>query len=59
MAALSGNCPNSGPAATTANSYILQAAATGQQAKDTACATMQMSNLCGTITKTPAACWSQ
>jgi len=59
MPALSGNCPNSGPAAATANSYILQAAATGPQTKDTACATMQMRNLCGTITKTPAACWSQ
>jgi type IV pilus assembly protein PilE len=59
MPALSGNCVSPAVLATTANSYILQAAATGQQAKDTACATMQMRNLCGTITKTPAACWSQ
>jgi type IV pilus assembly protein PilE len=59
MPTLSGTCPNSGPTATTNNSYILQAAATGAQAKDTACATMALSNLCGTITKTPTSCWSQ
>jgi type IV pilus assembly protein PilE len=61
MPALSGNCPNTSPAiaAAVGNSYILQAAATGPQSKDTACATMVLSNLCGTITKTPAACWSQ
>jgi type IV pilus assembly protein PilE len=61
MPALSGNCPNTTPAvaASTSNSYVLQAAATGAQARDTACATMTLSNLCGTISKTPTACWAQ
>lgn len=59
MPALSGNCPNSSPviAAATSNSYILQAAAVGAQAADTACATMQLRSFCGTITRTPAGCW--
>lgn len=61
MPALAGNCPNTAPAVaqSTANSYVLQAAATGTQAQDTACATMILSNLCGAITKTPTACWAR
>ena len=58
MPALSGNCPGTSVTATTTNSYVLQAVATGAQAKDTACATMKLSNLCGTVQKTPAACWA-
>ena len=61
MPALAGNCPNTSPAVAqdTTNSYVLQAAATGAQAQDTACATMALNNLCGTITRTPAECWSK
>jgi type IV pilus assembly protein PilE len=54
----SGNCTAPAVAASTSNSYVLQAVATGAQASDTACATMKISNLCGTISKTPATCWA-
>lgn len=59
MPALSGNCPSTTPAvaAATSNSYILQAAAIAPQDRDTACATITLSSLCGTISKTPATCW--
>lgn len=58
---VSGNCPNTSTttAESTANSYILQADATGAQAKDTTCATIVLKSECGTISKTPAACWSR
>lgn len=53
----SGNCP-SGPAKGNANSYIITATATGDQAKDTACTPMVLTNDCGqTPAKTPVDCW--
>lgn len=60
MPAPSGNCPNTSPAvaASSANSYVLQAAANAPQDQDTACRTMKLSNLCGTVQKTPATCWA-
>lgn len=57
MPALSGNCTSPAVAAATSNSYILQAAAIAPQDRDSACATITLSSLCGTISKTPATCW--
>jgi type IV pilus assembly protein PilE len=58
--ATSGTCP-SGPTKTTGNNYTITATAAGQQASDTKCATMSLTNNCGAITKssTPSGneCW--
>lgn len=55
-----GNCA-SGVAASNANSFSITATAAGAQASDTQCATMVLTSLCGTITRTstPAGntCW--
>lgn len=63
LATLSGNCPNiaTATAETTSNSYWLQAVpATGSsQASDTGCTTILLKSECGTISKSPAACWSK
>lgn len=44
----------------TATCYALTAAAQGAQASDTACASMVLTNKCGSITKTPTTdrCWN-
>jgi type IV pilus assembly protein PilE len=52
----SGNCAG-GAAQGGANSYAITATAIGDQANDTACATMAYTNNCGTILKTPPECW--
>jgi type IV pilus assembly protein PilE len=51
----SGTAPNKG----SANSYILTATpkSGSDQAADTACASMVLTSDCGSITKTPAACF--
>lgn len=63
LATLSGNCPNMATttAESTSNSYWLQAVAKSgtSQANDTGCTTMLLKNECGTISKTPADCWSK
>lgn len=49
-----------GVATSTANSYQITATAVGAQAADTACATIVLTNLCGTISKTSTGggdCW--
>ena len=54
-----GNCA-SGVAASAANSFAITATATGEQASDTRCATLVITSLCGTITKTSTGggnCW--
>ena len=55
-----GTCP-SGANRGNANSYILTADNTGAQANDSECATIVLTNNCGTITKTSTgggtACW--
>ena len=54
-----GNCPST-VAATAANSYAITATAAGVQAVDTKCATMTLTSMCGTITKTSTGggkCW--
>ena len=54
-----GNCA-SGVAASAANSYAITATAAGAQAADTGCATMVLTSLCGTVTRTStggAKCW--
>lgn len=40
----------------TARAYVLRATATGAQASDTACATMELTNA---GVRTPASCWGQ
>lgn len=62
VATLSGNCPNNTTTAeSTSNSYWLQAVPVSgsSQASDTACSTILLKSECGTISKTPAACWSK
>ena len=63
LPAVSGNCPNmsTATAETSSNSYWLQAVpATGSsQASDTGCTTILLKSECGTISKTPATCWSK
>jgi type IV pilus assembly protein PilE len=54
-----GNCA-SGVAASNANSFSITATATGAQASDTGCATIVLTSLCGTVSKTStggAKCW--
>ena len=55
-----GNCA-SGVAASNSNSFAVTATAAGAQAADTRCATMVLTSLCGTVTRTstPAGntCW--
>lgn len=54
-----GNCA-SGVAASAANSFAITATAAGAQASDTRCATMTLTSLCGTVTKTSTGggeCW--
>jgi type IV pilus assembly protein PilE len=46
------------PSTPTTVGYTLTATATGAQAADTACATMQISLNNGVETKTPPACWT-
>jgi type IV pilus assembly protein PilE len=45
----------------TASNYTITATATGTQVKDkengTSCATLTLTNVSGTITETPTACW--
>lgn len=57
-----GNCTTVGaPAKSNANSYILTATVTAAQANDSRCATLVLTNDCGTLVKTstPAGntCW--
>ncbi|MGH8030410.1 MAG: type IV pilin protein [Arenimonas sp.] len=56
-----GNCPNTTNAIGSANSFRITATAAGDQADDTKCATMVLSSICGTVSKTstPAGntCW--
>lgn len=52
----SGNCP-SGTAKGSANSFIITATALGDQAKDTGCTSMVYTNDCGTVAKSPSACF--
>lgn len=63
LPAMSGNCPNMSTttAESTSNSYWLKAVAVAgtSQANDTGCTTMQLKSECGTISKSPAACWSK
>jgi type IV pilus assembly protein PilE len=54
-----GNCA-SGVAASNANSFSITATAAGAQLSDTRCATMTLTSLCGTVTKTSTGggqCW--
>jgi len=58
----SGNCVNNASIAhTVGNNYVITATKAGDQATDTACATMTLTNDCGVVTKssTPAGstCW--
>ena len=63
LGTLSGNCPNiaTATAETSSNSYWLQAVpvAGSSQASDTTCSTILLKSECGTISKSPAACWSK
>lgn len=57
-----GNCPvasGTGPAKGNANSFILTATpkSGSDQAKDTACSSIVLTNDCGSIAKTPATCF--
>ncbi len=55
-----GNC-STGAAASSANSFALTATAIGAQASDTQCATLTLTSLCGTVSKTSTGggttCW--
>lgn len=54
-----GNCA-SGVAASAANSFSITATAAGAQASDSKCATMTITSLCGTVSKTSTGggqCW--
>jgi type IV pilus assembly protein PilE len=55
-----GTCP-SGAAKGNANSYIITATKAGSQANDSECATLVLTNNCGTLTKTSTgggtSCW--
>jgi type IV pilus assembly protein PilE len=55
----SGTCP-SGVAVSTANSFTLTASKAGAQDGDSQCATIVVTNLCGTVSKTSTGggqCW--
>lgn len=55
-----GNCPGTATAVSSANSFSFRATAAGGQASDTRCATMTLTNTCGTVTKTSTGggqCW--
>jgi len=58
-----GNCPGTGGAAKgSANSFIITATAAGVQAADSSCATIVLTNDCGTVSKSSspagsATCW--
>ena len=59
VATPAGNCA-SGVAASAANSFSITATAAGAQASDSKCATMTLTSLCGTVTKTSTGggeCW--
>lgn len=55
-----GNCPGTTTAVSSANSFSFRATAANGQAGDTKCATMTLTNTCGTVTKTSTGggqCW--